>query len=441
MSHGKRPRRRGRRPATAAGAARASEGKLPPRKSRVQKPSAGSERLRRHPRNNVARFPKQKRRGPGRRSGLAGILFRLGLLLALVFALLWGLWSGLSWTGHQLCQFFGQVFGATASTAKAETVAANPIRADRLLPSQAVFTQELPTPWGDAVQAPITSGWPRVGLAQTRLLPLPQTSPAQALQERFDEIALSYPDALISHVYFFDPQRLTVAELRADEAVPAASVIKLPLLFSAVQTQRRGWLDKNAHHPILPSNQVGGSGKWLFSPQGETHSLEETLEAMIQVSDNTATNMVIQQLGGLDAAARRLEHLGLPATRLNNWLPDLPGTNKISTKDMVRLLFNMQEGPLFTKEERIKVSDILIGTQNRRLIPEPLPADVVVAHKTGDIGSSLGDTAVLFLPDGRYYYLAVQIERPHNAPEAKAMIQAYSRAAYQYMTGQLPAKA
>jgi beta-lactamase class A len=105
---------------------------------------------------------------------------------------------------------------------------------------------------------------------------------------------------------------------------------------------------------------------------------------------------------------------------------------------MVTLLFNLKEQPLLSTETKSTAMEILEGTRNRRLIPALLPPDTLVAHKTGDIGKSLGETALVYLPDGRYYYLSVMVERPHNHGAAKDYIQRLSKGIWDYYIAQTP---
>jgi len=65
-------------------------------------------------------------------------------------------------------------------------------------------------------------------------------------------------------------------------------------------------------------------------PLGTRFPVYETATEMIRVSDNSATNLLIQRLGGMPSLNRRFTALGLTATVLNNWLPDLKGTNTTS---------------------------------------------------------------------------------------------------------------
>jgi len=66
----------------------------------------------------------------------------------------------------------------------------------------------------------------------------------------------------------------------------------------------------------------------------------------------------------------------------------------------------------------------------------PLPHEAVVAHKTGDIGTALGDSGAVYLPDGRKYFVSMQVERPYNDYTARDMVQRASRMIYDYVSAQ-----
>ena len=106
----------------------------------------------------------------------------------------------------------------------------------------------------------------------------------------------------------------------ADEPVPTASVIKLGVLYTALQQIRAGRAHFDDRLMLHHDDQVPGSGVLLFFDTPMTLTLKDALTLMIAVSDNTATNLVIDDLGldtidsELTAAAPR--GLGLR----NTWL-------------------------------------------------------------------------------------------------------------------------
>lgn len=106
----------------------------------------------------------------------------------------------------------------------------------------------------------------------------------------------------------------TVA-LDADVVVQTASVIKLTILFEAMEQVRTGkahWDDKIT---LQPGDAVGGSGLLLFLDTPQTLTLKDILTLMVVMSDNTATNLSMDKIG-LDAVNARIAWMGLKNTHL-----------------------------------------------------------------------------------------------------------------------------
>jgi beta-lactamase class A len=235
-----------------------------------------------------------------------------------------------------------------------------------------------------------------------------------------------------------DGQTLQFAGKRMEEAVPSASVIKLPLLYLYALHLNNGNLTNETPAYFGEHHMVSGSGDWQFLGANKFYTAFQTAEAMIQNSDNSATELMTSLLGGKHTITQQFKALGLQQTALKNMLPDVEGYNTISVYDMVTLLFNLKEQPSLTIATKSTAMEILEGTRNRRLIPALLPPETLVAHKTGDIGKSLGETALVYLPDGRYYYLSVMVERPHNHEAAKDYIQRLSKGIWNHYIAQMP---
>jgi len=88
----------------------------------------------------------------------------------------------------------------------------------------------------------------------------------------------------------------TVA-IEADEPVPTASVIKLGILYTALQQIRAGKAHFDDRLTLTKQDQVPGSGVLLFFDTPLNLTLKDALTMMIAESDNTATNLVIDHLG------------------------------------------------------------------------------------------------------------------------------------------------
>jgi beta-lactamase class A len=137
-------------------------------------------------------------------------------------------------------------------------------------------------------------------------------------------------------------------ELNADQPVPTASVIKLTILYTALQQIRAGHAHFSDPVILRHEDQVPGSGVLLFFDTPATFTLKDDLTMMIAESDNTATNLVIDHLG-LKTIDDQIVALGMK----NTWLykkvyqppvgpvpPDQPqyGLGKTTAREMGMLM-------------------------------------------------------------------------------------------------------
>lgn len=267
------------------------------------------------------------------------------------------------------------------------------------------------------------------------LEPLPEAREDRALKAQIKALLNTYPNTLTPYLYYYNLQNHRYVSINGDKDVPAASVIKLPILLEYLHKVDQGRMTPYTHLLYHDFEQSGGSGGLQYKPTGQPLLARDVAAMMIQSSDNTCTNMLIYHLGGADELNRTFMAQGLDRTHIANWLPDLKGTNVISMQDMATVLYNLTEGDYLSPQSQEAALEILKGTHNRKLLPALLPRETMVAHKTGDIGTSLGNAGLIELPDGRRYIVAIQVERPFNNYDAKDMIQKVSRLIYDDLTG------
>lgn len=106
----------------------------------------------------------------------------------------------------------------------------------------------------------------------------------------------------------------TVA-INADEPVPTASVIKLGILYEALEQIREGRVSFADHLTYRHEDQVPGSGVLVFFDTPATITFKDALTMMIALSDNTAANLSMDHVG-IKNVDDRLGSLGLS----NTWL-------------------------------------------------------------------------------------------------------------------------
>ena len=219
--------------------------------------------------------------------------------------------------------------------------------------------------------------------------------------------------------------------LDGEKSFPAASTIKLPILIAFFEAVDRGEISLDEILTVERSNVASGSGNLQYSVGKQLTALE-TATQMIIISDNTATNMIIDRLGGIGYFNQRFQTWGLYNTVMNDRLGDFQGTNKTTAADLVRACSLIAKRQIISASSRTQALDILNATENRKLLVAGLGEGAHIAHKTGDIGFLIGDAGIIEKPDGKLYLLAVFVRRPHNDLRARTFVQEVSRLTYSY---------
>ena len=152
--------------------------------------------------------------------------------------------------------------------------------------------------------------WAQVGRAQA---PGEATGADIALQGRLTDIARAHHGKVALYATQLNTGK--VVALDGDAVVQTASVIKLAILFEAMEQVRSGKAHWDDPITLAPGDAVSGSGLLLFLDAPQTLTLKDILTLMVVMSDNTATNLAIDRIG-LDAVNARIAWMGLKDTHL-----------------------------------------------------------------------------------------------------------------------------
>ena len=304
-----------------------------------------------------------------------------------------------------------------------------------------------------------TMNTPRLNTATTAVAPgqrgLPQGSlaPKQelaALSQRWKALAAAQKDLKVGgYLLVLDDGRF--AQLDPDVPLPAASAIKTPILLAALDDLDAGKLRWNEPLPLTKEVAGGGAGWMASRPLGTRFPFYEAATEMIRVSDNTATNLLIKRLGGNLALNARFQALGLVSTVVNNWLPDLEGTNTSSPHDLARSIALVDTGEKLSPRGRDHFRSILATSRTNTLLPlgllkglgmessdpdsELLARGVVVLNKTGDIGIAYADAGLIELPNGQRAVAAFMVKGPFNDSRSTDLIRAMAAAVGETLVG------
>lgn len=205
---------------------------------------------------------------------------------------------------------------------------------------------------------------------------------------------------------------------RADESFPSASLIKLLPLVEAFRLAYEGRLSLDEELVVRPEQMVGGSGVLKELRPGHRLTIREAATLMVILSDNTATNMLIDRLG-LDACNRTVRELGIEGTELRSridfdyLLPDIRRFGVATPAGIVRLLEAVARYELMDAAHSEGVIDILQRQQYQDMIPRYIPwnmyardlgldQEIWVGNKTGFFMGVRTDAGIVTTPRGRY---------------------------------------
>ena len=196
-----------------------------------------------------------------------------------------------------------------------------------------------------------------------------------------------------------------------DRPVPTASLIKFPIMVAAFYQAEQERIRWDQLIALRDEDKVPGSGVLTdhFSAGTELR-LRDLVRLMIAFSDNTATNLVIDQIG-LPATAKRMEQLELANTKLHakvfrrdtSIFPERSkqfGLGSTTANEMLRLYELLWTNKLVSTEACQQMREHLLACDDRSKIRRGLPGGTRFAHKTGAVSQSRCDAGVIDGPTG-----------------------------------------
>lgn len=236
-------------------------------------------------------------------------------------------------------------------------------------------------------------------------------------------------------IYVWEYEQGEYVDINSDKLYSAASIIKLPVLVRLFKSIEANQLTIYDEMTMTEQYRSSGSGNMQYEPAGKSYTIDYLAKVMIQDSDNTSTNMLMSKLGGMDDINIGLRDWGISSTYVRTWLPDLEGTNKTTAKDMAKILYNLDNPGFLNVNSREYIIDYMSHVKNNRLIQAGLGEGALFIHKTGDIGTMLGDAGIVYAPNGKKYIVVILAERPYNSPAGKDFIVKASEIIYKAIVG------
>jgi beta-lactamase class A len=201
-----------------------------------------------------------------------------------------------------------------------------------------------------------------------------------------------------------------------DEPVRTASTIKLPIMVECFFEVQRGALNWTERLKVTEDEKVSGTGVVRELSDGDELPIRDFMHLMIVVSDNTATNLILNRIGG-NAVNRRMAQLGLTQTRVmrkilgdgKNLKPQPSGitdegskpenkkwgTGRSSPHEMVILLERLYRGELVSKAASEEMLAVLKNQQDHNCIGRDMK-DISIASKSGSLDHLRSDVGIVY---------------------------------------------
>ena len=236
-------------------------------------------------------------------------------------------------------------------------------------------------------------------------------------------------------INFYDLNKNDGFSINGDEKVLSASMIKLLILAELMKKNSENKFSLSNTIMIENSMKTGGDGILKELNAGHHFTLKELANLMIIVSDNQATNILIDLLG-MENINLLGKELGLKESFLGRKMMDTEarknGYDNYTCADDISLLLKLiYQEKLVNKEASQLMLEILLKQQQGERLQRYLPTDIKIAHKCGDLDNLENDGGIIWLEE-KVYILVVLTSRMSNL-QCKQTIGKISKFVYDKM--------
>ena len=242
---------------------------------------------------------------------------------------------------------------------------------------------------------------PRTSLPQ-RAAP----SDTAALRRTLEQLTAGYPG--VAGISLRNLGTGETLSIRGDEKFSSASLIKVAILVTLLDEVNKGTIRLDERMGMIARDRVGGSGVLKHMEPGLPLTLGDAAWLMITLSDNTATNLILDKVN-IRTVWAKMDSLGLPATRVHSktFLRATSVAMDSSVKygfgvttpdETVRLFTLLHQGRAVSPALDSLALRMLRANQDAGKMVRWLPGGVPVAHKSGDVDQARNDCGIVYGP-------------------------------------------
>ncbi|WP_099355236.1 serine hydrolase [Fredinandcohnia onubensis] len=242
-----------------------------------------------------------------------------------------------------------------------------------------------------------------------------------------------------------------------NEVFPTASTIKVFILGAMLEQVQNDQYSLTDLIEMRAGDQVGGSGVIKEFTPGSKYPIRDVATAMIILSDNTATNMILELVGGIDVVNTHIKKYGYTYTELRNIIDfqaigeDVENLAVSTSAEFVDYLEKILNNKILKPEIKDVMIDIMARQQYLDLFPRYIPynpyakelgvtQDIQIANKTGFFMGVRCDVGYIFIKNKQYVFTvfskncADRAFNPEN--EAAVLIGKLGKEIFSYLSRQ-----
>lgn len=229
-----------------------------------------------------------------------------------------------------------------------------------------------------------------------------------------------------------------------DKLFHAASTMKISVMIETFRQAETGKFNMsdlrvvtNEFKSIVDGSPYKVAGEDFLEKQvGKEVTILTLVEQMMVVSDNLATNLLLEIVGPENVTATMRE-LGAMDGSVLRGVEDIPAfkagiSNRVTPRDLMELLTAIHQGRAGNAESTKEMTRILLDQQFMDMIPKHLPKSVAVGHKTGTITAHCHDAGIVYAPTGPYV-LVLMSENLKDSDDGKKAIAKVSKQLFELL--------
>ncbi|UZT81899.1 serine hydrolase [Caproicibacterium sp. BJN0003] len=226
-------------------------------------------------------------------------------------------------------------------------------------------------------------------------------------------------------VSFYDLNEKSGFSIDGEKKMLSASTIKLVIMAELMRRIHLGDLSLENKIKVTAQMKTGGDGILKALEPGHSFTLKELLTLMIIISDNEATNILIDFLSMASinqmAQTMHLKQAHLGRKMMDSKAQKAGSDNYICAEDIKDIFKSIYEGTCIDKESSKMMLDILKQQQQSNRLQLYLPEELEIAHKCGDLDCLENDGGIFLLPKHPYILVVLTNEMPTNKDGREAI--------------------